>query len=131
MVSANHWLRGIKTYRLSWHLTRVSANHASSNWALAATFNCSALWDVKSHAFSQTNRLCMGFCEFLSETVQKRNVFVEFQFNVCGLYIQRGIHRNPRKASLSEISFAPWTPHNALQFKMAARLPKMFTVLPL
>ena len=36
MVSANHWLRGIKTYRLSWHLTRVSANHASSNWALGA-----------------------------------------------------------------------------------------------
>ena len=34
MVSANHWLRGIKTYRLSWHLTRVSANQASSNWAL-------------------------------------------------------------------------------------------------
>ena len=34
MVSANHWLRGIKTYRLSWYLTRVSANHASSNWAL-------------------------------------------------------------------------------------------------
>ena len=33
MVSANHWLRGIKTYGLSWHLTRVSANHASSNWA--------------------------------------------------------------------------------------------------
>ena len=24
---------GIKTYRLSWYLTRVSANHASSNWA--------------------------------------------------------------------------------------------------
>ena len=40
MVSANHWLRGIKTYRLSWYLTQVSAwlaltraNHASSNWA--------------------------------------------------------------------------------------------------
>ena len=32
MVSANPWLRGIKTNRLSWHLTRVSANHASSNW---------------------------------------------------------------------------------------------------
>ena len=33
MVSANHWLRGIKTYRLLWYLTRVSANYASSNWA--------------------------------------------------------------------------------------------------
>ena len=37
MVSANHWLRGIKTYRLLWYLTRVSANHASSNWALVVT----------------------------------------------------------------------------------------------
>ena len=38
MVSANHWLRGIKTYRLLWFLTRVSANHASSNWAHVAKF---------------------------------------------------------------------------------------------
>ena len=31
-VSANHWFkRGIKTYRFPWHLTLVSANHASSN----------------------------------------------------------------------------------------------------
>ena len=34
MVSANHWLSGIKIYRLSWYLTGVSANHASSNSAL-------------------------------------------------------------------------------------------------
>ena len=33
MVSANHWLSGIKTYRLSWYLTWVSANHDSSNSA--------------------------------------------------------------------------------------------------
>ena len=33
MVSANHWLGYIKTYRLSWYLTAVSANHASSNSA--------------------------------------------------------------------------------------------------
>ena len=33
MVSANHWLRAIKTYKLLWYLTWVSANHASSNWA--------------------------------------------------------------------------------------------------
>ena len=38
MVSTNHWLRGIKTYRLSWYLTRVSANHASSNWAQTVKF---------------------------------------------------------------------------------------------
>ena len=31
LVSANRWLRGIKTYRFPWHLTLVSANHASSN----------------------------------------------------------------------------------------------------
>ena len=32
-VSANHWLSGIKTYKLSWYLTWVSVNHASSNSA--------------------------------------------------------------------------------------------------
>ena len=31
LVSANRWLRGIKTYRFPWFLTLVSANHASSN----------------------------------------------------------------------------------------------------
>ena len=31
MVSANRWLRGIKTCRFPWYLTLVSANHASSN----------------------------------------------------------------------------------------------------
>ena len=31
LVSANHWLKGIKTYRFPWYLTLVSANHASSN----------------------------------------------------------------------------------------------------
>ena len=35
LVSANHWLRGIKTYRFPWYLTLVSANHASSNPGLA------------------------------------------------------------------------------------------------
>ena len=30
LVSANRWLRGIKTYRFPWYLTLVSANHASS-----------------------------------------------------------------------------------------------------
>ena len=30
-VSANRWLRGIKTYRFPCYLTLVSANHASSN----------------------------------------------------------------------------------------------------
>ena len=33
MVSANHWLSSIKTNRLSWYLTLVSANQASSNSA--------------------------------------------------------------------------------------------------
>ena len=31
LISANCWLRGIKTYRFPWYLTLVSANHASSN----------------------------------------------------------------------------------------------------
>ena len=31
LVSANRWLRSIKTYRFPWYLTLVSANHASSN----------------------------------------------------------------------------------------------------
>ena len=31
LVSANRWLRGIKTHRFPWYLTLVSANHASSN----------------------------------------------------------------------------------------------------
>ena len=31
LVSANRWLRAIKTYRFPWYLTLVSANHASSN----------------------------------------------------------------------------------------------------
>ena len=30
-VSANRWLRGIKTNRFPWYLSLVSANHASSN----------------------------------------------------------------------------------------------------
>ena len=31
LVSANRWLRGIKTYRFPWHLTLVSSNQTSSN----------------------------------------------------------------------------------------------------
>ena len=31
LVSANRWLRGIKTYRFPWYLTLVSANHALRN----------------------------------------------------------------------------------------------------
>ena len=31
LVSANRWLRDIKTYRFPWYLSLVNANHASSN----------------------------------------------------------------------------------------------------
>ena len=31
LVSANCWLRGIKTYRFPWYLTLVSASYALSN----------------------------------------------------------------------------------------------------
>ena len=34
LVSANRWLRGIKTYRFPWYLTLVSTNPASSNWVI-------------------------------------------------------------------------------------------------
>ena len=37
LVSANRWLRGIKTYRFPWYLTLVRANHASSNPGLDFT----------------------------------------------------------------------------------------------
>ena len=36
LVSANCWLRGIKTFWFPWYLTAVSANHASSNPVLEA-----------------------------------------------------------------------------------------------
>ena len=36
LVSANRWLRGIKTYRFPWYLTPVSDNHASNNPGLVA-----------------------------------------------------------------------------------------------
>ena len=59
MVSANHWLKGIKTYRLLWYLTRVSANHASSNWALVfpspqkLTFpNSNLIWNLRAKGLS-------------------------------------------------------------------------------
>ena len=35
LVSANRWLRDIKTYRFPWYLTLVSNNHVSSNPGLA------------------------------------------------------------------------------------------------
>ena len=34
LVSANRWLRGVKTGRFPWYLTLVSAIHASSNSGL-------------------------------------------------------------------------------------------------
>ena len=54
MVNANHWLSSIKISRLSWYLTRVSANQASSNsaqvykWKPANCFgkNLTKCWEV-------------------------------------------------------------------------------------
>ena len=37
LVSANRWLRGMKSYTFQWYLTLVSANHASSNPGLVFT----------------------------------------------------------------------------------------------
>ena len=39
LVSANRWLRGIKTYRFPWYFTPVSDNHASNNPGLDAKVN--------------------------------------------------------------------------------------------
>ena len=39
LVSANRWLRGIKTYRFPWYLTPVSANHTSNNPGLTDKTN--------------------------------------------------------------------------------------------
>ena len=38
LVNANHWLSSIKINRLSWYLTLVSTNQASSNSAQSACF---------------------------------------------------------------------------------------------
>lgn len=38
-VSGNRWLSCVKTYKLSWYLIWVSANHASSNTAQNVTSN--------------------------------------------------------------------------------------------
>jgi len=40
LVSANRWLRGIKTCRFPWYLTLVSANHASNNPVLISSLTC-------------------------------------------------------------------------------------------
>ena len=58
MVSANYWLRGIKTYsyRLLWYLTRVSANHASSNWAQISTSRQS-FKDFPTHLLNRKERI--------------------------------------------------------------------------
>ena len=47
LVSANHWLRGIKMYRFPWYLTLVSTNHASSN--LVSTNHASSNQIVNSY----------------------------------------------------------------------------------
>ena len=40
LVSANRWLKGMKTYRFPWYLTLVSANQASSKPGLVKTWHC-------------------------------------------------------------------------------------------
>ena len=41
LVSANSWLRGIKSYRFPWYVTLVSANYASNNPGLYVTSRAS------------------------------------------------------------------------------------------
>ena len=59
LVSANRWLRGIKTYRFPRYLTLVSANHALSNRgqnALSKNWNYCTRWN-KVHQLLCNQRL--------------------------------------------------------------------------
>ena len=79
MVGANHWLRGIKTYRLSWYLIRFSANHASSNWALISRRHL----PITSNA-RHRQKLCQGTSH--SYTEQNKKV-TKVSFNDSENYI--------------------------------------------
>ena len=61
LVSANRWLRGVKTYRFPWYLTLVSANHASSNPGLDGRWRRRRHIGVKAGArpTSRSTRLSM------------------------------------------------------------------------
>ena len=85
---------------------------------LAAILNCSALWGIQG-AKKERPR------EFVCDSV---NFLVRQSKNMIFLWdSMRSVRRPTRnskkltyKASMSCTSFGPWTPHNALQFKMAS-----------
>ena len=85
MVSANHWLRGIKTYRLSWYLTRVSANHASSDWALNDFFGMGQLITIKTN--NDLEKKIKIQCNF---TVRdKRNIGFDLSNRVLDFFLYK------------------------------------------
>ena len=53
LVSANRWLRAIKTYRFPWYLTLVSTNHASSNPGQKSKFTRDAVMSEYSDVFGE------------------------------------------------------------------------------
>ena len=55
LVSANRWLRGIKTYRFPWYLTLVSANHALSNPGQKTGFLTGFLTAYQNSEYSSMN----------------------------------------------------------------------------
>ena len=61
LVSANSWLRGIKTYRFPWYLMLVSANHASSNPGLLCMLfilmNFAYVWSLFQSFVTCKNKL--------------------------------------------------------------------------
>ena len=57
--SANHWLSSIRTKRLSWYLTMVGVNQASSNSVLVVGHRVSLLLPLLRHAV----------CKFLGDVL--------------------------------------------------------------
>ena len=79
VVSANRWLRGIKTYRFPWYLTLVSANHTSSNPGLGRVSRKSRKRFGPEKPFVKLLSACFGKLIFLHVfMVAKSKMAVKF-----------------------------------------------------
>ena len=77
LVSANRWLRGIKTYRFPWYLTLVSANHASSNPGQGGNlFLCREIRSLTPTAYSRSG--------LVTKSVAPRTVVVGLNPTLAG-----------------------------------------------
>ena len=85
MVSANHWLSSIKINRLSWYLTLVSVNQASSNSAQAVfsqsignfvlkVFHCEIVWAASNRRLSKA-KINQGMLCFDLGQADNRNIY--------------------------------------------------------